>query len=100
MKRTRMKDRSVYTYDLALLNLKWNCHITIVVHIEKEPESQQWMYNSGAFKVLQSTVRIWVIEIGKKVWRGFEYIFHTYFMRGLQKYQGKWNPTMAFRGQN
>ena len=35
------------------------------------------------------TVRILVIEIGKKVRRGFKYIFHTYFMRGLQKYQGK-----------
>ena len=31
------------------------------------------------------TVGIWGLEIAKKVWRGFKYLFHTYLMSGSQK---------------
>ena len=43
-----------------------------------------------------STVGIWGSEMAKKVFKGFDSIFHVYLIKGLQKYQRNWIPTVAF----
>ena len=37
-----------------------------------------------------------VLKYSKKVFEGFENVFHVYLMRGFQKYAGNWILTMAF----
>ena len=46
-----------------------------------------------------STVSFLSIEIPKKVFGGFDNIFHVYLMRGFQKYKRNWILMVAFRGQ-
>ena len=71
------------TYTKSLLSANSTCAVFTTASFQKFP------------KIL-NTVEIWGLEIAKKVWGGFEYIFHTFLMRGLQKYQENWNSTVAF----
>ena len=45
------------------------------------------------------TVSFQSIEMPKKVFRGFDNIFHVYLMRGFQKYARNWILMVAFKGQ-
>ena len=76
----------VYTVNTLWSNLFWTIRFAFAVQIHKAQR--------------HFTVGIWVYEMAKKVFKRFDIIFHVYLMRGLQKYQRNWIPTVAFWGQS
>ena len=62
-----------------------------LVHLQMQPVSISFLVNKTRHSGHLSP---WNLE--KKVWRGFDYLFYAYLMRGSQKYQENWNSIVAF----
>ena len=74
--------KSIYEMIAIVLSQRWKSILFFFVYSK-----------DGVWRI---TVRIWGLETAKKVWRGYEYLFHVYLMRGSQKYQENWNPMVVF----
>ena len=76
------------TIPLPCLRHESNIYTPELFRMSESFNNTYWMYHC--------TVGIWGSEMAKKVFKGFDSIFHVYLIRGLQKYQINWIPTVAF----